>query len=117
MPSTSRERPGAPPAPPPVQPLPAGGDILDWGVPTVNLKNKWKRIGLYGRNRIGKTVTACEGRKRICLLSIEPSPTGGALSVTETEGIVTYRIAAYPLPVVNPQTGEVVIGPNGLPKL
>lgn len=52
---------------------------------------------LYGRNRIGKTTLACQFEKPALLLSIEPTKTGGALSVSNIPG-VQWRVISPPQP-------------------
>jgi hypothetical protein len=46
---------------------------------------------LYGRNRVGKTTFACDFPKPLLLVSLEPSPTGGAKSIKKIPGIKVLR--------------------------
>lgn len=73
---------------------PLGGDILDDGVPATELRDLYVRAAVYGRNGIGKTTFACQGEGPIALISIEPSPTGGARSVAGRPDITVYQVAS-----------------------
>lgn len=80
-------------------------DILGTGVPVGEMLDLYINLALYGRNRIGKTTLACMAPKPLALLSIEPSPTGGARSVKNTPGITVFRIAGRPL--IDARTGKL----------
>lgn len=91
MPAASR-RPAPQPRPPHAV-LGLNGDILSSGVAASVLGSGKLNVALYGRNRVGKTTLACQGEGPICLLAIDPSPTGGAGSI-KRDDVVVYRVAA-----------------------
>ncbi len=69
------------------------GSILSTAVPVSAIKEKWVKMCLYGRNRIGKTTLACQFPKPLLLIAMEPTETGGAMSVTNIEGIHVIQIS------------------------
>lgn len=89
---------------PPKAAAPQFDDVLGSGTPVGMLEDLYNKVALYGRNRIGKTTLACQWKKPLALLSIEPSPTGGARSVMNEKGVTVYRISSRPL--VDPRTGK-----------
>lgn len=72
-------------------PLPRAGDVLDEGVLAAQLDTTRITAAVYGRNGVGKTTFACQGEGRVCLISIEPSPTGGARSVMHLPNVTVYQ--------------------------
>ncbi len=68
-----------------------GGDALDGGVPATSLSASRITAVVYGRNGVGKTTFACQGEGPTALISIEPSPTGGARSVSNRPDITVYQ--------------------------
>lgn len=100
MPVVSKTVPPKPKSAP-LQPM---GDILDSGVDVGQLEDLYVRLALYGRNGIGKTTLACQGKKPLALIAIDPAPTGGARSVMSMDGITVYRVAGRPL--TDPKTKQ-----------
>lgn len=90
MPTVKRQVPPRPETPK----LSVNGDILDSGVQVAALNTSKINVAVYGRNRVGKTTLACQGGVATALLSIEPSPTGGAGSVKHMSNVVSYQVAA-----------------------
>lgn len=87
------------------QPAPQlSGDILGLGLPAADLVSSKITAVVYGRNGVGKTTFACQGEGPICLISIEPAPTGGARSVTRPD-VVVYQAAS-----------RALVGRDGLPE-
>lgn len=78
-----------------------GGDILDGGISASSVAAHRLTVAVYGRNGIGKTTLACQGEGPIALLSVEPSPTGGARSVAGLPNVTVYQVAARYLPDKN----------------
>lgn len=74
------------------------GDILGGGVIANTITNTKKNVAVFGKNGVGKTTLACQGEGLIALLAIDPSPTGGALSVAKKDNVMVYTIAAKYLP-------------------
>jgi hypothetical protein len=97
---TSNRKPRLAQSPPSASPpttlatLPLAGDILDGGQPASALASSKLTVACYGRNGVGKTTFACQGEGPICLISIEPSPTGGARSVAGRNDITVYQVAS-----------------------
>lgn len=69
------------------------GDILDSGVQSSDLSSTKITAALYGRNGVGKTTFACQGKGPIALIAIDPSPTGGSRSINRQD-VVVFRVAA-----------------------
>ena len=82
----------------------SGNDILNSGVVASTLTTSKITAVVYGRNGVGKTTFACQGEGPIALISIEPSPTGGARSVANRADIMVYQVASSYLP------GETIKG-------
>lgn len=90
MPLPTRQRPSLPArsrTAPPVTPK----DLLARATPVGDLPDEEIHLLLYGRNRVGKTTLACEFPKPLLLLSMEPTPTGGAKSVKKVPGVKILR--------------------------
>lgn len=77
--------------------------ILAGGVAAANLGGGKINTAIYGRNGVGKTTFACQGKKPLALISVEPAPTGGARSVKHLPDITVYQVAARVLN--DPTTG------------
>ncbi len=92
------------PSKPTQAPMELGG-ILDSGVSSSELGDSKINTAIYGRNGVGKTTFACQGKKPLALISVEPAPTGGARSVKHIPGITVYQVATRYL--TNPHTGEL----------
>lgn len=85
-PSTTRQAP-----PKQTAEFPAGS-VLASAVSVTELQEKHVRLCIYGRNRSGKTTLACQFRKPLLLISAEPDENGGAMSVSDMEGVSLIRI-------------------------
>lgn len=92
MPPTIQKQSPPKPAPPP-----SNGSVLSQAVPVASIKEAYVKMCLYGRNRTGKTTLACQFPKPLLLIAMEPTETGGAMSVAGIEGISVIQIAAKPL--------------------
>ncbi len=93
MPVIKQQKP-----PTPVQPaLKLNGSILSTAVPTTALKETHLKVCVYGRNRVGKTTWACQFPKPMLLISFEPEINGGAMSVSNMEGVSFIRINHKPI--------------------
>lgn len=102
MPSIQKQVPSKPAAP--VASISSGG-ILGTAIPATQLKELYIKLCLYGRNRVGKTTLACQFPKPLLLISFEPSETGGAISVSQMEGVHYIRVASKPL--IDPKTKKL----------
>lgn len=90
MPSVNRQRP-----PRAITQSLLGSDIIQGGISAAELSTTKLNVALYGRNGVGKTTFACQGEGPIALLAIDPSPTGGARSVSRSDVTVFYIAARY----------------------
>lgn len=90
---------------PPTPALPKMDDVLDSGVPVADMDATKITAVVYGKNGVGKTTFACQGPGPTALISVDPSPTGGARSVRGVPGVVVYQVAAKRL--ADPQTGKL----------
>jgi len=52
------------------------------------------KICIYGVNRVGKTTLACLFPKPLLLIGCEPTPTGGAKSVTKMKGVKFLKLSS-----------------------
>lgn len=86
MPITSRQ------TPPHKAPVVLDG-ILAGAVLVTDLRIQYIKACIYGRNRSGKTTTACMFPKPLLIISSEPDANGGADSVTNIEGVVLIRVS------------------------
>lgn len=68
------------------------GGILDGAIDVSDLESDYLRMCIYGENRVGKTTLACQFPKPLLLVAMEPSLTGGALSVRKVDGVKYLRI-------------------------
>lgn len=91
MPSVTRQAP-----PKPTVSFP-NGSILSSAVPVTSLREDRVKVCIYGRNRSGKTTLACLFRKPLLLISSEPDANGGAISVSNVEGVQLIRVSAEKL--------------------
>lgn len=91
MPSVERQTPPKKQS----KPVLFNGDILECGIASSTLDTSKLNVALYGRNGVGKTTLACQGEGPIALLAIDPSPTGGARSVSREDVTVFYISADY----------------------
>jgi len=87
MPETTRQ------APPRrmIAPI-ANGSVLSTAVPVGSLREDRVKVCIYGRNRSGKTTLAACFKKPLLLISSENEATGGALSVSNVEGVALIRV-------------------------
>ncbi len=93
MPTVSRQ------APPRSAAVPAtNGSILSTAVPTTSLREEWVKVCIYGRNRSGKTTTACMFPKPLLIVSCEPDANGGAYSVANVPGVSLIRVSSKKMP-------------------
>jgi AAA domain len=81
------------------------GGILDTGVESSQLSSGKINTAIYGRNGSGKTTFACQGRKPLALIAVEPAPTGGAKSIKHIPDIKVYQVATRYL--TDPNTGKL----------
>lgn len=93
MPTISRQAPPKPAAQFPT------GSVLATAVPVTSLREAHSKLCIYGRNRSGKTTTACQFKKPLLLISAEPDANGGATSVSDIESVVITRITPPNKPV------------------
>lgn len=75
--------------------------VLASGVAAADLGDGKINVACYGRNGSGKTTFACQGKKPLALISVEPAPTGGARSIKHIPGITVYQVAARALTDIN----------------
>lgn len=68
------------------------GSVLSEVRPIAELPEDFLRFTVYGENRVGKSTLACGFPKPLLLLSFEPNPTGGALSVRKMAGLNYLRV-------------------------
>jgi len=68
--------------------------VLDDAIPVGDLEDDWIKIVIYGQNRVGKTTLACQFPKPLLLVAMEPSKSGGALSVRRVAGVKYLRISS-----------------------
>lgn len=92
MPVMNRQAPPKPAAPS------ANGSILSTAVPVSSLREELVKVCIYGRNRSGKTTTACMFPKPLLIVSCEPDNNGGANSVANIPGVSLIRVSAKRLP-------------------
>lgn len=104
MPSIQRQSP-----PRPVAALP-NGSVLATAVPVTSLSESRVKLCMYGRNRSGKTTLAAmmaqaamkSTGKPSLIISAEPDENGGAMSISDMDGImitmVTPPKSARPFP-------------------
>lgn len=108
MPEIKRQSPARPSTQ-----FPAGS-VLAGAVPVTSLHEEHVRMCVYGRNRSGKTTLAGEiaraaakrGGKPSLIISAEPDENGGALSISDVEGVIISRIT----PPSRPIPGDKVKG-------
>jgi energy-coupling factor transporter ATP-binding protein EcfA2 len=90
------------------------GSVLAGAVPVTSLREEHIRMCVYGRNRSGKTTLAAmiaqaamrKTGKQSLIISAEPDENGGAISISDVEGIVITRIT----PPNRPIKGDKVKG-------
>ena len=90
------------------------GSVLASAVPVTSLREEYVRVCLYGRNRSGKTTMAAmiaqaamrRTGKPSLIISAEPDENGGAMSISDVEGIVLTRVT----PPNRPISGDKVKG-------
>lgn len=89
-PSTTRQMPPKPSAPP----LPSfpTGSLLAGAVPVTSLREDKVTVAIYGRNRSGKTSLAAQFPKPLLFVSCEPAHCGAVQSVSNMEGITLIHI-------------------------
>lgn len=68
------------------------GNLLSQAVDVSKLRYSHMKVVIYGQNRVGKTVLACQFPKPLLLLSFEPEENGGARSVTDIEGVKFIKV-------------------------
>lgn len=72
----------------------SNGSVLGRATPVEDLDYEWQKVVLYGVNRIGKSVLACQFPKPLLLISFEPGTTGGSRSVRKIPGVEFLQIAS-----------------------
>lgn len=70
------------------------GSVLDEAIPVEDLEDDFIKMVIYGINRVGKTTLACKFPKPLLLVGMEPTKTGGALSVRNVPGVKYVRVAS-----------------------
>lgn len=108
MPSITRQ------SPPKVAASFPNGSVLASAVPVTSLRESWVKLCIYGRNRSGKTTMAAmiaqaamkKTGKPSLIISAEPDENGGAMSISNVEGIVITRVT----PPSKPIPGDKVKG-------
>lgn len=92
MPTQSRQLPPQKALPPP------SGSVLSTAVAVTDLREERVKVCVYGRNRSGKTTLAAQFKKPILIVSSEPDANGGALSVSNMQGVSLIRVSPKRLP-------------------
>lgn len=101
MPIVSRQ------TPPKTQAAFPNGSVLASAVPVTSLTEQWVKICIYGRNRSGKTTMAAmiaqaamrKTGKPSLIISAEPDENGGALSISDIEGVSILRVTPPNKPI------------------
>lgn len=87
------------------------GNFLSRLKPVSQLVDTNMSVLLYGRNRIGKTTFAAEFPKPMVFLSLEPTKTGGAKSISKVPGVDaevirdTATLMGYAIDLTNEKHG------------
>lgn len=90
------------------------GSVLSTAVPVTTLREQFARLCIYGRNRSGKTTLAAEMAKAAMrktgkpslIISAEPDENGGAMSISDVEGVIISRVTPPNCPI----EGDLVKG-------
>lgn len=93
MPVTNRQ------TPPKARTEFAAGSVLATAVPATSLKESRAKLCIYGRNRSGKTTLAAQFAKPMLIVSAEPDENGGAISISDIDGVSISRIAPPDQPI------------------
>jgi hypothetical protein len=89
MPTVSRQ---SPPRPAPAAPQFPVGSLLGTAVPVSSLREDKVTLGLYGRNRAGKTTLAAMFPKPLLIVSCEPAHCGAVQSVSDVERVSLIHV-------------------------
>ncbi len=77
---------------------PLVGDILSCGQNGAQMAAvDYVSLALYGRNRAGKSTFACQAKKPLAHIAIDPSLTGGTRSLTKIPGVTFFQVSNRPL--------------------
>lgn len=69
------------------------GSMLASSIPTTKLRESYIKLCVYGRNRSGKTTLAAQFKRPTLFISSEPDECGGAMSISNMEGIYLQRVS------------------------